>query len=548
MKRISTSLRRMQKMTSSPAVVVAIALLICMPFFRVAAGPSGTSSVTVQPSTSAGPSSTLKVANGQLQRSSDSAPFLLISDAGYDIMRAVPPAGNGGANMANYFSTLQSVGFNASIEQAFVFSDRTGKAYDGTMPFTTSLPGCAPADQQPCWDISTPNPAYWKQVVAMVNLAGQYGVIIELLTIAGGGCASDSPMQMLINNGQPKAYNFGVFLGNTFKTLPNIIWYHGDDYSCFNISSTDNLMYAMAQGIQSTGDIHIQTMELCGPYVKRSLFLFPTSPAGYCAPSGAGLSFPTSLDDTTNNWASILKINWVYQYGTTFQQALHAYTQSPSTPVFLGEINWAGSDGNTGSVPGCQTSAQIATAPYCPIRQRQEVWWPATFGAYWGASVGRNTSGPYHDFAYPSPIPVVPDTQFIYLANFMKSIPWYKLQPSPGGSNSIVTAGYGSNAAGTTLSSTYVTSSLAADGSLAVIYFPNANQGPITVNMAKMASGVTAKWYDPTADPTQSGSYTTICSSSGTACSTGSQSFTNPLTHSDGSRDAVLLLRATTGD
>jgi hypothetical protein len=138
----------------------------------------------------------------------------------------------------------------------------------------------------------------------------------------------------------------------------------------------------------------------------------------------------------------------------------------------------------------------------------------------------------------------VPDTQFVYLAKFMRLIPWYKLQPSPGGSKSIVTAGYGSNAAGTTLASTYVTSSLASDGSLAVIYFPNANSGPITVNMALMGTGVTAKWYDPTADPTETSSYTTVCSPSGTVCGTGSQSFSSPFTHSDGTHDAVLLLQA----
>jgi hypothetical protein len=514
----------------------------------------------------------LKVDNGQL-RTYSGTPFFIVGNAAYELMNYNTLSGTGSSSMTYYFYHRQAGGTNAAIVQAicdaYLLCPNTGATQDGTLPFTSSLAACTPANSIPCWDISTPNTAYWNEVVAMVNLAAQYGILIELGTINSGGCISTGQFQMLANNGATKAYNFGVFLGNTFKNISNIIWYHGQDYTCWQNSTDDNLVLQVAQGIQSTGDTHLHTMEVA----------YPTP--GTAGPGGAN---QTSLDDTTHNWASVIGLNWVYQQMTTYTLSLHAYNQAPSVPAFLGEYAYAGGGGNAdyGSVPGCSSSTDldirtfvdsvdhgwrvlrlierwlkasilesgrwepvevgpaqgsaIGNPPYCPVRQRQQEWWAATMGAYWGANTG-NDANPI------VAIPTLPDTQYLYLANFMRRIPWWKLQPSPGGPSSIVTAGYGSNADRMTLSSNYVTSSLASDGTLAVIYIPNGVTGAITVNMALIGSSPTAQWYDPTADSTQAGSYTTICSPTTTPCGAGSVNFTSPFTHAnDNTTDAVLLI------
>ena len=79
----------------------------------------------------------------------------------------------------------------------------------------------------------------------------------------------------------------------------------------------------------------------------------------------------------------------------------------------------------------------------------------------------------------------------------------------------------------------YVTAALTPDGSLGMAYLPQG--GTITVAMSKLQNGVTARWFDPSAN--------TFRAIAGSPFSNaGTQPFTAPGKNSSGEPDWVLVL------
>ena len=90
-------------------------------------------------------------------------------------------------------------------------------------------------------------------------------------------------------------------------------------------------------------------------------------------------------------------------------------------------------------------------------------------------------------------------------------------------------------AIGSITTSTCATAARTSDGSLVMAYMPTIRT--ITVDMSKLASIATARWYDPT-----NGEYTDIDGSP--FANTGSRKFTPPGSNSSGDGDWVLVLEA----
>lgn len=83
-----------------------------------------------------------------------------------------------------------------------------GTSYDGTSPFTSRT---NPSN----YDLSAPNPTYFAELDALINLAAMYNLAVVLDPIETGGW-----LETLENNGSAKAYNYGVYLGNRYVGLP----------------------------------------------------------------------------------------------------------------------------------------------------------------------------------------------------------------------------------------------------------------------------------------------------------------------------------------
>ena len=67
----------------------------------------------------------------------------------------------------------------------------------------------------------------------------------------------------LERNGPTASYNFGLYLGNRYKTFPNIVWASGNDYDAWvSDPMADPVVTAVAQGLRAADPNHIQTVEL----------------------------------------------------------------------------------------------------------------------------------------------------------------------------------------------------------------------------------------------------------------------------------------------
>ncbi len=362
-----------------------------------------------------------------------------------------------------------------------------GTAFDGTPPFTS---GSSPAN----YDLSTPNPAYFAELDSAINLAASYGLVAILDPIETGGW-----LGTLENNGATKAFNYGAYLGNRYKSFTNIMWESGNDFQTWSTNSTDNnLVYQVMAGIASADPNHLQTIEL-------------------------NYNFSYSNQDTL--LSGVLTDDGAYTYYETYDNVLQAYASSPTLPVFLIEENYE-AENDTGNLPAL-------AGPYV---LREQAYWTLTSGGvgqiwgnhyFWGF-----ISGWQSQLSSPGALEIQ------YINQLFSNISWWDLVPDT--THEVVTAGYGTyDASNLNLTTaTYCTTSWITSGSLALTYCPNTST--LTVNLSNFSGPVTAQWYDPS-----NGATTTISGSP--FPNSGLQDFTTPGNNHDGDPDWVLLMTAPPG-
>jgi hypothetical protein len=425
-------------------------------------------------------------ANGRYFVDQNNTPWLLMADSPQSMICTI-----NSTSMATYMSARQSQGFNAiqvdAICTTYTGGKANGTAFDGTQPFTS---GSSPAN----YDISTPNSAYFAELDSLITLAASYGLVVILDPIETGGW-----LGTLENNGPTKAYNYGAYLGNRYKSFTNIIWGSGNDFQTWSSSSTDNnLVYQVMAGIASADSNHLQTIEL-------------------------NYNFSYSNQDTL--LSSVLTADGAYTYYETYDCVLQAYASSPTNPDFLIEANYEG-ENDTGNLPAVAGAYVL----------REQAYWTLTSGGvgqiwgnhyFWGF-----LSGWQSQLNSPGAVEIQ------YINQLFGSVAWWDLVPDT--THEVVTAGYGtydgSNDNLTT--ATYCTTSWISSGSLALTYCPNAST--LTVDLGKFSGPVTAQWYDPS-----NGTYTAILGSP--FPNSGTQDFITPGNNHDEDPDWVLMMSAPPG-
>ena len=346
-------------------------------------------------------------------------------------------------------------------------------AYGGVAPFTTPN------------DLSTPNPAYFAKVDAMLNLAASYNMVVLLGPIETGGW-----LPILRSNGTTKDFNYGVYLGNRYKSFPNIIWLNGNDFQTWADPADDAVVQAVANGIKSVDTGHLQTVELN----------FDTS---------------GSLDDPT--WTDIIGMDSAYSYCPQYAQVLKEYNRA-NMPVYF--------------IEGVYENQTYSGGYQGPYQLRNQEYWTQLSGST-GQLYGHADLfgfGPGWQTTNWQTSPGI--TQFAFANALFAPRPWYNLVPDQ--THSVVTAGYGTfQDCCLSANSDYVTAARTPDGKLVVAYMPTVRT--ITVDMSQLAGPVTARWYDPT-----NGAYIAISGSP--FANTGSQQFTPAGNNSGGDGDWVLVL------
>jgi hypothetical protein len=417
--------------------------------------------------------------NGRYLLDQAGHPWLLAGDSPQPMIANIGPV-----DQALYFSTRASQGFNAAICDVVTDSYVAGLAGDAGTSFGGHAPFSTPGD------LSTANNAYFVELDAMIRLAATYGITIILTPAETGG----NMLSQANSSGPAKCTTYGTFLGNRYKSFPNIIWSHGNDFQTYPQTNINNI----ATGIRAGGDTHLQTVQL---------------------------NFNISLSTDDAGWAALVDINSAYTYYQTYNEVQVGYNYATKTlPVMMTESNYDGMD-NVG----------VGAHPATPRILRNQSWWTVLAGGLAGGLYGNL----HWDFSggWQAELTVAGAVQFGYQAAFLKARNFHLLVPDQ--AHSYVTAGYGTYDSGTTLATvvggSYVTSALTPDGSLGLSYCPVSTT--LTVAMSKMRGSTVARWYDPSHD-----TFSAIAGSPFT--NTGTHAFATPGNNNDGDPDWVLVLEA----
>jgi hypothetical protein len=419
------------------------------------------------------------------------APVLLMGEGAAQMLAQRLPS-----VVTTYLDDRKAHGFNALWVHVVANNqdgaNANGLTDDGIAPFTGTL-SSGTCDSGPCYDLTTPNPAYFTRLDQILNIAAAHGMVVFL-----DAMENDSFLQLYEANGDSRMTAFAQYLVNRYKSFPNIVWMTGNDFQTWNSSSTDNqLALDVMSTIAGSDSSHLQTTEL-------------------------NYNISGSLDDTL--LVPYTSLAAAYTYYPSYYEVLRQYNSSARTaPVYLIEGYYEGlSYGNLN--PNSATNLMLRKVPY----------WTMLAGGLGGYFYGSK----WYTFAsgWQSGIDTLAVTQLGFWKALFTSLPWYNLVPDQ--SHTIVTAGYGTpsgNGTGNIQTDAYVTTASTPDGRLVLAYLPASTT--VTVDMTKLSSTVTARWFDPT-----SGAYTAVSGSP--LPNTGTRNFTSPGNNSGGDPDWVLILRA----
>jgi Protein of unknown function (DUF4038)/Putative collagen-binding domain of a collagenase len=402
-------------------------------------------------------------------------PFLIVGDSPQALVVNVslPDADK-------FMADRAATGFN-SLWVNLLCNTYTGGRSDGTT-FDKLAPFSTPGD------LANPNEAYFRRADAVIRLAAKHGLTVLLDPIETGGW-----LGTLLDNGVKKDYAFGKWLGNRYKSFPNIIWFNGNDFQQYQDPTANAVVFAVARGIRATDKSHIHTVELDN-------FRYGSRPSG-------------SRDSRL--WTPLIGLDAAYTYYPTYAQVLKEYNRPDHIPVFMVEANYEFEHDYSG-----------------PETLRRQEYWSLLSGAS-GQLYGNKYTWQFID-GWKDHLDTTGVTELQYITKLVADRPWFKLVPDQ--RHKLVTAGFGSfSSSGSVNDNDYVTAAKTPDGKLAIAYLPTGHT--ITVDLGRLKGRVKAQWYDPT-----TGMYTVTQGSP--LANSRKRDFTPPSHNAAGDNDWVLVLTA----
>ena len=380
-----------------------------------------------------------------------------------------------------------SQGYNAILIAALGSTENggpadTGANENGDIPFVGG-------------DFGSLTSAYWTRVDYLVTACQDKGITVLFDAIY----AYDMSSGALSSANSTDYQDYGTAIGARYKDYPNIIWWFGGDY----FDSDNTKLDSFVTGLTGSGDSHLITIENNAETTSRA----------------------DIHNDAVYNWGTNnADFNVVYSYNASYDGTEYAWDETSPIPVVHGDGHYY-SDG--------ADSAAFS---------RNWAWWILSSGSR-GINAGSEGIWNWNSGSYAS---VTSETFLVTtlpaICNVFTSFDgWHTLRPDT--SSALVTAGRGthvshfnSGGGGGEYSSgnSYVTASINAAGTLAVIYIPSSTT--ITIDEGQMAAGYTATWVDPVTGATTSETTGTTYDSS------------TPGTNSAGGSDWVLVLQGTTQD
>lgn len=428
-------------------------------------------------------------------------PVFITGDTAYAL--AVQLSSN--SDIEAYFSNRQAKGINliwaALVDAGYHADAKTENDAAGNNPWSggADFTGMVSAT------------AYWDHVDYVLRRAAAHGITI----LAGTGFTAtfhncnSSYYASMASTSDATLTAYGQFLGDRYKSYPNIIWLMGGDANLSLCGSgLANKQNAIAMGILSRDPQHLMTIEA-----------------------------------TSNNWGEASATHWLpYTRGV----------RNPNGWITLGTIYPKGSPAKAFALEIDQIVSQNATersadpfAPYFSMEDpyetepnelpynsqqlRQEGYTEVLAGAYLGRLFGSGAIWPFNStcceaagYKWQTDLDATPSFDQQRLGQLFRSREHWKLEPDI--NHTAVRDGYGS---GATLTAT----SRTRDGQTIIAYIPNGNATTLAVDLSRITSAgnqAVCWWLNPS-----SGAASRV----GTYANSGTRNFTPP-----DSNDWVLVI------
>jgi hypothetical protein len=419
-------------------------------------------------------------ANGRYFTDQHGDPILVRGDSPWAMFQDLSPD-----EVGLWCATRERQGFNAAIVSLLGHTvngapSDDGSTFDGITPFVNN-------------DITQLNEPYWSRVDDYLRALAGAGITAFLYPSDGWVTREDDELGVLGARSLPELTRYGELVGARLGTHPNIMWVLGGDYMWqWMDSALDAPFDAVRTGIRRTGDGRPWSIQL-------------------------GWQESRSADNPF--WDARVDWEFVYTYFTTYTEVLKAYASRPVRPALFAE----------GAYEGSAHDGSVSTTPHY---LRKMVGWALTSGSpgdFYGCEGVWDFQEGWQDKLSSDSVDHVK-----VMRDVVEALPgWHDLVPDTAGR--LVTGGRGTPVTADESEvfpsgDDYVTAALTHDGSLALIYLPDA--ATITVSVADMGANPTATWTDPT--------------SGASVRATPGPRVTSPGPNSYGDNDWFLVIRAET--
>ena len=410
---IAVNIRRMRFRLASAASAIALSAVVV-----TLAAPAVTFPLRVS-------------ANRQHLEDNTGAPFLVVGDTAWSLVAQLNET-----DIERYLDDRAVRGFNAIIVNLLEhkFASHAPATVGGVQPFAAGRM------------FEVPNAEYFDIAHRAVAAAGRRGISVWLCPAYLGWDGGDEGFFKEINAaGHDALRNYGRFVGERFKDLPNIVWMLGGDFAF--PTSHRWLGDVLAAGLRDGGARQLMT-----------------------AHGGQTAAVETFGD---GDW---IAVDTVYSYLKDLREPLHAArVRRPQRPFVLIESTYEGEH----------------DAP--PEQIRFQAWAAMLSGAT-GQFFGNNPiwhfDGPTlfkYEGSWQQALDSVGSRDMARLGAFFRSQPWIELQPAADGQVVTTDTGVAPVAASST------------DGTITIVYVPAHSTGTREL-LLKSRHANAAQWFDPAGD------------------------------------------------
>ncbi len=308
------------------------------------------------------------------------------------------------------------------------------------------------------------------------------------------GCCQDGWLEIIQQqpNTVQKCHEYGIWIANRYKKLPNIVWVSGGDHN----ETPESISFA--EGIAETDSSHLHCYHG-----------YPSFTSTERLPEARWLTLSCSY-----SYFPAMEMNPKWPYLHVYAQLYQENLRNKRMPVIMSESTYEYEWNETTQFLRRQAYWALLSGTSGHIFGNRDTW---TMNKNWPNAL--NTPG---------------NQSMQIFHSFISTIPWQKLEPDWG--HTVFTGGRGNfNNSTYPGGEDYATGAFSKDEGLAIIYLPTYRT--ISVNMQRFKSPVVAKWFDPS-----TGKYTVV---PGTFKNNASSYFTPPSRINGKSFDDWVLILET---